>query len=403
MSRQHAVNSGNTTNTNIPRHFDDLIAGASAGVVGTVLGFPLDAIKSRMQIHSNKPIGWVLRSIYKEDGIRSFYRGLGSPLVALVILNSMNFTLYSSFRDALGRDSSFPSSRPGMDDNSNSYGTNFSSSSSSRSVFPTLDLKVVLAGAAVGPFAAFVSTPFEYLKMQMQFNRLQVAAAAAASASSAADGVTGAISAGAVSSTSPILYRNTMHAFFSILRTHGLPALYTAHGVNAAREMLFLGTYFGVYEHSKQAFEALFASISRYAFSSSSSLVDERLSSGGASSSTSAGNDNDSSGNSSRIAIPVAGGVSGAIGWLVSYPLDCIKGNLQGQPPGAYSTQLSLAERKKHTFTAVAREILQTRGVLGLYSGVSLSLLRAFLVSASRFSCYEGVLWALRRDQGILV
>jgi hypothetical protein len=44
----------------------------------------------------------------------------------------------------------------------------------------------------------------------------------------------------------------------------------------------------------------------------------------------------------------------------------------------------------------VFSDLLRRRGVHGLYSGVALSLARAFLVSASRFSAYEGALWVLR-------
>ncbi len=32
----------------------------------------------------------------------------------------------------------------------------------------------------------------------------------------------------------------------------------------------------------------------------------------------------------SKVSIPVAGGFSGAIGWFISFPLDCIKSNIQG-------------------------------------------------------------------------
>jgi solute carrier family 25 (mitochondrial carnitine/acylcarnitine transporter), member 20/29 len=331
--------------SSIPRQFDDMIAGAAAGVVGTALGFPLDAIKSRMQVNSSRSIGWILRSIYAEDGVKSFYRGLASPLVALVLLNSMNFTLYSHFRGVLGRDSTFPASHRASTapSSSSSSASTSSGSGGAPALFPPLDLKVVLAGAAVGPFAAFISTPFEWLKLQMQFNRAQAAAGGAA-----------------------VQYRNTLHACVSVVREHGPSPLFTGHVVNASREMVFLGTYFGVYEHSKQAVVAMFASLN-----------------GG--------------GGGSSMAIPVAGGVAGALGWLVSYPLDCIKGNIQGQPLAATrALQLQLPRR---SITSVGLDILRQRGVLGLYSGVSLSLLRAFIVSASRFSCYEAVLWTLRRDQ----
>jgi solute carrier family 25 carnitine/acylcarnitine transporter 20/29 len=49
-------------------------------------------------------------------------------------------------------------------------------------------------------------------------------------------------------------------------------------------------------------------------------------------------------------------------------------------------------------FTRVLADILKTRGVASLYSGLAPSVFRAFLVSGSRFSAYE---FAMRMfDQG---
>ncbi len=44
----------------------------------------------------------------------------------------------------------------------------------------------------------------------------------------------------------------------------------------------------------------------------------------------------------------------------------------------------------------MAKTLLATKGVEGLYSGVLPSITRAFLVSASRFSVYEGALALMR-------
>lgn len=65
---------------------------------------------------------------------------------------------------------------------------------------------------------------------------------------------------------------------------------YRGHVVNTVRESVFQAVYFGVYEHIKsQAMVYLPA----------------------------------------KIAVPIAGGLSGAAGWLTSYPLDCIRTNIQ--------------------------------------------------------------------------
>lgn len=81
------------------------------------------------------------------------------------------------------------------------------------------------------------------------------------------------------------------------------------------------------------------------------------------------------------VAIPVAGGVSGALAWLISFPLDCIKANIQGQ-----RIEAAAAAPRRVTAASAAQAIFRAKGVLGLYSGVGPSIARAFLVSGSRFS-----------------
>ena len=90
----------------------------------------------------------------------------------------------------------------------------------------------------------------------------------------------------------------------------------------------------------------------------------------------------------SSLAIPLSGGISGSIGWFISFPLDCIKANIQGGDINI----------KSHSSFNVAKDILRTRGVAGLYSGIVPSISRAFLVSASRFSVYEFVYWMLSSE-----
>lgn len=93
------------------RKFEDLhlgeeaIGGLSAGIVGTVIGFPLDLVKTRMQTgvacSSNGIIG-VATNVVRTEGIFALYKGLVPPLISLSILNTVGFTSYSFFRDRYG-------------------------------------------------------------------------------------------------------------------------------------------------------------------------------------------------------------------------------------------------------------------------------------------------------------
>jgi solute carrier family 25 (mitochondrial carnitine/acylcarnitine transporter), member 20/29 len=293
-------------NIMVSYRLEDLLAGFGAGFVGTLLGYPLDSLKSRMQT-SPLSLRQSFLHIYQSDGILGFYRGVSSPLLALTILNTINFSSYSYFHRTL---------QGVLDDQDYRY------------------LSITAAAMAVGPIASSISTPFELIKLQLQLNR-----------SSMKGSPHSASKATAVRE----IYAGSMDAVLKITRRHGFRALYLGHGINTSREIVFLGTYFTSYEFIK------------------ASLPHESLS-------------------SSRLSIPLAGGFAGAVGWFISFPLDCVKSIMQSQ-------NLSHPDLRS---VAVFRQLMQSKGFAGLYSGVLPSILRAFVVSSSRFSVYEAILWLMQ-------
>ena len=235
------------------RNSKDALAGTSAGVVGTILGFPFDTTKTTMQL-SNMSVTNSIRTIYSKSGFVGFYKGVGSPLVALTILNTVNFSSYARFRNLLSVQSPL--------DLRNKY----------------FEWKIALAAALVGPIASSISTPFELVKTQMQL--------------SASNGpATMTITKGTV-------WKNSLHAAVDLVKRFGIRHLYLGHSVNTLREMVFLSTYFTVYEHLKYN---LSGSNSERSFISLSPL----------------------------FSVPLSGGCAGACGWFVSFPLDLIKTNIQ--------------------------------------------------------------------------
>mmetsp|Transcript_56287 Transcript_56287/g.168528 ORF Transcript_56287/g.168528 Transcript_56287/m.168528 type:complete len:165 (+) Transcript_56287:761-1255(+) len=147
-------------------------------------------------------------------------------------------------------------------------------------------------------------------------------------------------------------YRGSWHCLTSLVKSNGPAVLYTGHVVNTSREAVFLGTYFFTYEGIREYLHG-------------QSQVP------------------------SSIAVPLAGGLSGAWAWFVSFPLDCIKAGIQGQKIGNGSSAKSLRAM------GVLKGLLETKGVMGLYAGVTPSIARAFLVSGSRFSAYEFAVWTM--------
>eukprot|EP01116_Phalansterium_solitarium_P001610 TRINITY_DN11424_c0_g1_i1.p1 TRINITY_DN11424_c0_g1~~TRINITY_DN11424_c0_g1_i1.p1 ORF type:complete len:331 (+),score=113.94 TRINITY_DN11424_c0_g1_i1:212-1204(+) len=183
------------------------------------------------------------------------------------------------------------------------------------------------AGSITGGTASIVSTPFEMLKVRMQL-----------------DNVHQKRHAGSWSMAK------------SLLREHGPMSFYTGFRINFVREMTFCSVYFGLYE-----------------------LPKERLSTHGP----------------FPHGLPpwvmsLTGGVAGMTAWLVSYPLDVLKTNIQGQPllPRRLADGQQQQPLRVTVFSAAA-ERWRTRGLAGFYTGVTPSVLRASIVSSVRFSAFE--------------
>ncbi len=280
------------------RMTEEALGGLAAGILGTLIGFPLDLIKTRMQTSQQHHRSGILstgRSILQTEGILKMYKGVIPPLISLTILNTFTFTAYSYFQERYQAQRGW-------------------------------DWRNGWAGATCGPFSATVSTVENLLKTQLQVDTAH-------------------------------RFRGTRDCVMQLTRQHGVGVIYSGHGINTLREMTFLQTYFFVYEGLRQEL------MSR------------------------------ASGDTSTWAIPVAGGFSGAIAWTVSFPLDCVRAGVQGR------SDLGKPLRAMDVF----RDLIRRKGVRGLFSGVSPSIARAFLVSSSRFSAYEMVLWMLRggRDAGL--
>eukprot|EP00536_Pseudo-nitzschia_multiseries_P016035 jgi/Psemu1/312702/fgenesh1_kg.1004_\ len=299
---------------------EEAIGGLSAGILGTIIGFPLDLIKTRLQTGSSSSssrggpptIVSVGRDIVRSEGIPALYKGVGPPLISLSILNTTTFIQYAYFRELY-------QASPGWDHR------NF------------------LAGMSCAPFSGFVSTVENFTKTQMQLDNLKPKRE----------------------------YTGSWNCFTTLIRKNGPSIVYTGHSVNTIREMSFLGPYFFFYEGLRETFlhrqralrqeQQLIESSNPWSSSFMSVVTN------------------------TKVAIPVAGGLSGAMSWMISFPLDCIRAGVQGQrmPPTKGASK-------------VFKELLQTRGLTGFYAGSSASVARAFLVSGSRFSAYEGALWLLR-------
>ena len=336
---------------------EEVIGGFAAGVVGTLLGFPLDLVKTRMQTQASSaaasstkqrgPIS-LLSHILRTEGLASMYKGVGPPLVSLSIVNTLSFTSYSYFRQSVfhGQD--------GWDYNN------------------------ALSGMMGAPVFGLVTTPENFIKTQMQLDNVQAEREKAKQKKQQQ----ALLNQKAANQTNISKlpkpegrYSNSFQCARALSSSHGLSILYTGHVINTIREAAFVGAYFFCYEGYKTEFTKLLLA------------GDEAL--GSLMGNSSSNRDHSWA---TSLAIPIAGGFSGATSWFFTFPMDCVRAGVQGQLiPESSSTPI-----QKQGALETFKQLLKNKGLTGLYAGVAPSIARAFLVSGSRFSAYEGALYLCR-------
>jgi len=173
---------------------ETLFAGATAGLLELLCMFPLDVVKTRMQLgaaSSGPSMGVVgsLKAIIAEGGVGRLYRGIAAPAVQEPIKRSVKFTgnaLYSKFLP---------------DDNLQSR---------------------VAAGALAGMTECIFIAPFEVVKVRMQAgNRVDA-------------------------------YRSVPHCARTIVKTEGVMAFTKGLESSLWRQGLWNGAYFGTIWYLKK-------------------------------------------------------------------------------------------------------------------------------------------------------
>jgi solute carrier family 25 folate transporter 32 len=85
----------------------DALAGSTSGLVVSVVMSPLDVMKTRLQV-SRQPkdrisrgVLMIMKELYMEDGIKSFYKGLGTTMLGYIPNWSIYFVTYQYSRSTL--------------------------------------------------------------------------------------------------------------------------------------------------------------------------------------------------------------------------------------------------------------------------------------------------------------
>ena len=86
--------------------YQKMIVGSSAGVAGSLVVFPIDMVKARLQ--NAKPgaatFGGVCRALWREGGARAFYRGLGANVVGVIPEKALKLGVNDWLRDQFSPD-----------------------------------------------------------------------------------------------------------------------------------------------------------------------------------------------------------------------------------------------------------------------------------------------------------
>jgi solute carrier family 25 carnitine/acylcarnitine transporter 20/29 len=169
--------------------YQEVLGAAGAGCASTVLGHPLDTIKThlQMQTHQTQTSWQVAKSLRY-----GLWRGMGPPLMNAIVMNTVMFSVFENIKQSLGGEKGGDHTNP-----------NLSTS--------------LLAGIGSGIATACISTPTDYVKIHAQLS--------------------------SSSSSSLEIVRQTL--------TNNPTAFYRGHVANLLREGIFTMVYLGLYDQAR--------------------------------------------------------------------------------------------------------------------------------------------------------
>jgi len=164
------------------------IAGGGAGVTEIIVMYPTDVLKTRAQL-SKDGAGMIqnARSVFSEQGLRGFYRGIISPITAEAPKRAWKFAANDFFKNQF------------MARNDGKLTTQ----------------AAIISGALAGISEALVNCPFEVVKVRMQAKE------------------------------NLARFKNTRECMAALLREEGPLALYAGLEPQMLRNGLWNGAYFG--------------------------------------------------------------------------------------------------------------------------------------------------------------
>lgn len=308
--------------------------GAISGMVGKLIEFPLDTIKVRLQSnHGQSPITTIqmIRQTYHNEGfVHGFYKGLKAPLLGACLETAI---LFSSYNYA----STFIANRI------DKYNGNNSTKIVSVDDIPFWSKCV--SGGFAGLMASFILTPVELVKCQLQVVNMHNSTPLTNLSQ-----LLPQVQKSSSTSTS------TTHSYSSIvkrtIKDNGITGLWKGLESTIIREVVGTAIWFGTFEYLNDHFK---------------STADPWI-------------------ENQDLQLLFSGAVAGVTFNLSVFPVDTIKSNIQTHDI------LNKAEHKQSNtnFWKEARKlVLRKGGIINLYNGLGITLVRCVPANALIFYTYE--------------
>ncbi|EGC29856.1 hypothetical protein DICPUDRAFT_90316 [Dictyostelium purpureum] len=311
-----------------------LVAGAGSKLFESLIMFPLDTIKTRLQFQGdfskssirNKYSG-ILNAIYtsaKTEGIKTFFRGYIPHTLYVLPASGISFLCYESIVKEAKKSHKYKTMMTEI-------GTIKSNGDKTEQGYIVLPILAMVGARVIG---SVIRTPFDIIKMRQQ------------------------VSGSLVNENYKQINSNSLRSFKRIIETDGYRGLFKFSSVSLLRDLPFTGIYFYSYGKCRNL---------------QKKWINKDL------------KRNEKKKKLSPINNLIAGGFSGALGTILTIPIDVVKTNLQLQ-------DACLPKDKR--FNGVIdcfKYIIKTEGYKGLTKGLGTRLVHIIPSAALSFASYEWI------------
>lgn len=300
----------------------------TASLFSTVVGFPLDSIKTRMQTHPFNGIFDCLRKTVKHEGVKGLFRGVTAPLLSTSFSKSLSVSIYTAAKPYAALLQNYTIQPISS--------SNLISHRQQNLILAINNAPVSFAsGFVAGAGTSLFACPFEFTKL---FQQLYI------------------LMQGELNLNPRKMPKTTLQVAKQIRRCEGILGLYSGYKFHLMRDALGSGLYFSVYETSKILIEGF------------------------------SGTDGKIAGTNipmGTLSITLAGAMSGIVSWILVFPIDTVKSLTQRDIVSNIIRELA---RKPPKPLLVRKLTFPTRK---MYRGLSVSVTRSVFTSVAFFSCFE--------------